>query len=110
MLRRPPRSTRPDTLFPYTTLVRSGSTRNRAIPADAPPFPVHPHRTRLPRTASPNPESRIPNPGSTAFIGGGNMARSLIGGLVARGVDGGSIRVAEPADADRKSTRLNSSH
>src|SRR3546814_16301957 len=78
-----------------------GSTRNRAIPADALPFPVHPHRTRLPMTASPNPESRIPTPGSTAFIGGGNMARSLIGGLVARGVDGGSIRVAEPADAAR---------
>src|SRR3546814_16960460 len=67
------------------------------MPADALPFPVHPHRTRLPMTASPNPDSRIPNPGSTAFIGGGNMARSLIGGLVARGVDGGPIRVAAPA-------------
>src|SRR3546814_13828603 len=27
MLRRPPRSTRTDTLFPYTTLVRSGQPR-----------------------------------------------------------------------------------
>jgi len=53
-------------------------------------------------TASPNPESPIPNPGPTAFIGGGNMARSLIGGLVARGVDGRSIRVAEPVDAARQ--------
>jgi len=35
------------------------------------------------------------NPG-IAFIGGGNMARSLIGGLVQRGHDVGSIRVAEP--------------
>ena len=34
--------------------------------------------------------------GSIAFIGGGNMARSLIGGMVARGVPGASIRVAEP--------------
>ena len=34
--------------------------------------------------------------GSIAFIGGGNMARSLIGGLVARGQDAGAIRVAEP--------------
>ena len=34
--------------------------------------------------------------GSIAFIGGGNMARSLIGGLVARGHDAGAIRVAEP--------------
>lgn len=31
-----------------------------------------------------------------AFIGGGNMARSLIGGLVARGIPGADIRVAEP--------------
>src|SRR3546814_11127016 len=29
MIRRPPRSTRTDTLFPYTTLVRSDSGRNR---------------------------------------------------------------------------------
>ena len=34
--------------------------------------------------------------GPVAFIGGGNMARSLIGGLVARGVPAASIRVAEP--------------
>lgn len=31
-----------------------------------------------------------------AFIGGGHMARSLIGGLVARGTPAGAIRVAEP--------------
>ena len=36
-----------------------------------------------------------------AFIGGGNMARSLIGGLVAQGVDAASIRVAEPVEALR---------
>ena len=36
-----------------------------------------------------------------AFIGGGNMARSLIGGLVARGTAGSSVRVAEPVDALR---------
>src|SRR3546814_9970294 len=29
MLRRPPRSTRPDTLFPYTTRFRSGCSRQR---------------------------------------------------------------------------------
>ncbi|AVP96376.1 pyrroline-5-carboxylate reductase [Ahniella affigens] len=31
-----------------------------------------------------------------AFIGGGNMARSLIGGLITRGHPAGAIRVAEP--------------
>ncbi|WP_046655746.1 pyrroline-5-carboxylate reductase [Lysobacter capsici] len=40
--------------------------------------------------------------GPVAFIGGGNMARSLIGGLVARGVAAGDIRVAEPVAALRE--------
>ncbi|EDY87019.1 pyrroline-5-carboxylate reductase [gamma proteobacterium HTCC5015] len=38
------------------------------------------------------------------FIGGGNMARSLIGGLVANGYPGEQIRVAEPNQENR--TRL----
>ena len=36
-----------------------------------------------------------------AFIGGGNMARSLIGGMVARGVQPATIAVAEPVPALR---------
>src|SRR3546814_2438323 len=40
MIRRPPRSTRTDTLFPYTTLVRSGIRRD-----GAPAFLQHGHRT-----------------------------------------------------------------
>jgi pyrroline-5-carboxylate reductase len=51
---------------------------------------------------SPNPESRIPNPGSRiAFIGGGNMARSLIGALVGAGAGAASIAVAEPDETLR---------
>jgi pyrroline-5-carboxylate reductase len=38
---------------------------------------------------------------SLAFIGGGNMARSLIGGLLAAGRPAASIRVAEPVDVLR---------
>jgi pyrroline-5-carboxylate reductase len=38
-------------------------------------------------------------PNTLAFIGGGNMARSLIGGLIARGMAGASIRVADPLPA-----------
>ncbi|RYZ71837.1 MAG: pyrroline-5-carboxylate reductase [Lysobacteraceae bacterium] len=37
-----------------------------------------------------------------AFIGGGNMARSLIGGLIARGTLPARIRVAEPVEALRE--------
>src|SRR3546814_4010072 len=37
MIRRPPRSTRTDTLFPYTTLFRSPEPRQRASPAACPP-------------------------------------------------------------------------
>lgn len=35
-------------------------------------------------------------PDSITFIGGGNMARSLIAGLVRRGADAGTLHVAEP--------------
>ena len=40
--------------------------------------------------------------GPVAFIGGGNMARSLIGGLVAQGMSGADIGVAEPVAALRE--------
>lgn len=40
---------------------------------------------------------------NVAFIGGGNMARSLIGGLISRGVPASSLRVAEPVAALRDS-------
>jgi pyrroline-5-carboxylate reductase len=37
------------------------------------------------------------------FIGGGNMARSLIGGLLARGLNANQIIVADPIDSQRES-------
>ena len=57
-------------------------------------------------TASTLPPSPFPLPGpigSIAIIGGGNMARSLIGGLIARGASAASIRVAEPVEVLRES-------
>jgi pyrroline-5-carboxylate reductase len=42
------------------------------------------------------------NKHAIAFIGGGNMARSLIGGLLARGHAPESVRVAEPVPALRE--------
>lgn len=41
-------------------------------------------------------DSRFPMPAKTAFIGGGNMARALIGGLVDRGVPAARIAVSDP--------------
>ncbi|MFP5375014.1 MAG: pyrroline-5-carboxylate reductase [Gammaproteobacteria bacterium] len=49
-----------------------------------------------------SPDSPFPIPGPVAFIGGGNMARSLVGGLVARGVDPARIHVADPAQPQRE--------
>jgi pyrroline-5-carboxylate reductase len=42
-------------------------------------------------------------PFNLAFIGGGNMARSLIGGLIARGTKASDIIVADPMTAQRQS-------
>lgn len=48
-----------------------------------------------------SPTSPSPSSDGIAFIGGGNMARSLIAGLVRRGVAPARIRVAEPVQALR---------
>jgi pyrroline-5-carboxylate reductase len=48
-------------------------------------------------------EPRSSNPAfhPVAFIGGGNMARSLVGGLLARGADPALIHVADPDEQQR---------
>ena len=38
----------------------------------------------------------------TTFIGGGNMASAIIGGLIARGASAAGLRVVEPVEAQRK--------
>src|SRR3546814_4452436 len=60
MIRRPPRSTRTDTLFPYTTLFRSAGLRRRAHRGDLDRRPACPaerilgrHADRLPGLQGP---------------------------------------------------------
>ena len=49
---------------------------------------------------------RNPDPGTTAFIGGGNMAHSLIGGMIAGGCAAERIHVAEPRAEARKDLEM----
>src|SRR3546814_9866414 len=103
MIRRPPRSTRTDTLFPYTTLFRSPEValvldlefdpgdRGREIAEQ-------PHREidRLALRARQRPDRQARREGADQRAGGVYGARI--------------IDPARRAAADRKSTRLNSSH
>src|SRR3546814_12379972 len=86
MIRRPPRSTRTDTLFPYTTLFRS---RLQDLPYEqrSPRFRQRPRGTgRCRRLALAWPEPTDDRNGSGEYARGGGRS------------------------TDRKSTRLNSSH
>src|SRR3546814_8508605 len=104
MIRRPPRSTRTDTLFPYTTLFRSryGQT----------PEPVTPYQKAAQlwdeRIGSARLQAR--NWRMMAF---GSLALSMLlsGGLVWQAARSHITPSVVEVDAlDRKSTRLNSSH
>src|SRR3546814_7817980 len=105
MIRRPPRSTRTDTLFPYTTLFRS--------PIVVLPFP--------PKTA-PSCAREKPHESLGAFSGHRDAHREFGGMRIELGTPSAHRRrlgrvVAGRAPQrlldlllDRKSTRLNSSH
>src|SRR3546814_12918542 len=91
IIRRPPRSTRTDTLFPYTTLFRSIAVLDIAEPRQQARVDVDPHR--IDRIAGREDQLRL--------------VRSVRPQhLVHRSLDVSGVTVV----ADRKSTRLNSSH
>src|SRR3546814_7969395 len=113
MIRRPPRSTRTDTLFPYTTLFRSCHHHH---PSGGPP----PRSGENPMTPT------LAMTGATGFVGGATMRQAVEAGWHVRALTrrpqperegvtwiAGALdqpdSLAEMA-ADRKSTRLNSSH
>src|SRR3546814_9061056 len=76
MIRPPPRSTRTDTLFPYTTLFLSSPARRRA-------------------------RSRAPRGSSRAHIGGGNDARAARRRPAARRATGSSPPSRRGGNKDR---------
>src|SRR3546814_1256660 len=108
MKRRPPRSTRPDTLFPYTTLFRSdqlGLTAFAALAAIA-----HPEQA-----ADDQADRDQTDDDKSDELGGG---RPLARFFLLYGFEPGQavafrqsfIVGARVGHQDRKSTRLNSSH
>src|SRR3546814_18198503 len=104
MIRRPPRSTRTDTLFPYTTLFRSGDGEpGRREDHEALPEARHTELGGDPRRPRQHPLSsgvhRLAVRPATLAGRRRLLARRHRGG---RGTLGGRL--------DRKSTRLNSSH
>src|SRR3546814_11551353 len=92
MIRRPPRSTRTDTLFPYTTLFRS-----RALFAAERDIAEHLFMLRL---ADHRPDHGVFDPRSDRDRIGDDLLHALHKGIADRTLD----------EQDRKSTRLNSSH
>src|SRR3546814_11338065 len=101
MLPRPPRSTRTDTLFPYTTLFRSSEPPPAAEPKAAP---------TMPPPDEPPPSPAIPR-NAVRPSGGPAYGPPDSGGSSSRDSERvGTAPNGEPLYADRKSTRLNSSH
>src|SRR3546814_6907471 len=104
MIRRPPRSTRTDTLFPYTTLFRSGV----GAPGIGDPHLVDAQvlasqlrgHLRLEAEAVLLQVQRLDH----------LTAEGLVAGLHVREVEVGEGVGQRREQADRKSTRLNSSH
>src|SRR3546814_6990624 len=106
MIRRPPRSTRPDTLFPYTTLFRSPLDRGRGDRVEV-------HRVGLAVVgqriigcaATVDQDQLVTRAQSTQVEEAGVGRETVLGKLVLDRT--GELRKRVQ---DRKSTRLNSSH
>src|SRR3546814_6855124 len=124
MIRRPPRSTRTDTLFPYTTLFRSIDSWLRVFDINVNglfycnralvPLMLAGGYGRIVNIASVagkegNPNASAYSASKAAVIG---LTKSLGKELAGKGVIANSLTPAtfESPILDRKSTRLNSSH
>src|SRR3546814_2605909 len=101
MIRRPPRSTRTDTLFPYTTLFRSRLHLPLLVALNGAPF----GRAEAGEDMTFDFPALIAHAARTRRLGAGSVIGS--GTVSNRDAEGGPGR---PIAEDRKSTRLNSSH
>src|SRR3546814_6321985 len=121
MIRRPPRSTRTDTLFPYTTLFRSGvddvavrvnrhvvvAERARAGGGTPGACVGVDHRAAVVREAADD----VAAVAADAEQDRGFVGRAPLRARLADGDLGAVVVLAQDqVDQDRKSTRLNSSH
>src|SRR3546814_17269911 len=109
-MRRPPRSTRTDTRFPYTTLFRSLEGAFDAVLAaeavDELKASVAALKTQVDAQAVA--ASRLPLDGAKAAA---DPARdAFVERYLRRGIDAGVEMKSLSGERDRKSTRLNSSH
>src|SRR3546814_16773309 len=102
MIRRPPRSTRTDTLFPYTTLFRSVVDMVAEAIAAVRPFADACPRHAL-RIVDDLSHVAVHLDAALALIQLGELFGSHLTGCILR------LKVAQHP-VDRKSTRLNSSH
>src|SRR3546814_8098468 len=108
MIRRPPRSTRTDTLFPYTTLFRSGQYAYRDRKVKKRSF-------RALWIQRINAAVRMEGLTYGQFMHGLKLAgveldRKVLADIAMHEGDAFKAIVAQAQAADRKSTRLNSSH
>src|SRR3546814_11038178 len=105
MIRRPPRSTRTDTRFPYTTLFRSGGLSTKLYPALTDRLCQVCGAVKVDAVLARTVQSYLP--GSVPVDPATILSAPPTGGAYALMFD-----LAEPAlfCGDRKSTRLNSSH
>src|SRR3546814_16662975 len=98
MIRRPPRSTRTDTLFPYTTLFRSAHRRAAGIGARR-KRAARRHRQQIATTIA-----SLVDTGRVLRVDGGGNPRSQLAKLVARRINHFAPRIQQPAD--RAATEL----
>src|SRR3546814_11442125 len=99
MLRRPPKSTRTDTLFPYSTPFRSEARRGAKVSSEHKFFPRY---VLVKMEMTDHSWHLVKNtPKVTGFLGGGKPVPIS---------EPEAMRMLQQLQEDRKSPRLNSSH